>query len=160
MSETKRIAAQLHHACHGPAWHGPALAEVLAGVTAAAAAQHPIAGAHNIWEIVLHITVWISVATQRLAGSEIPTLAPDEDWPAPPPPSDPSWHNALEELTAAEHALEAATLKLTDDDLRNLVLGERPYPIYAMLHGVVQHNVYHAGQIALLKKVTGKPGEE
>jgi hypothetical protein len=55
MSEIHRIADQLKRSLEGEAWHGPALRELLSGVTAKQAAARPLAGAHSIWEIVLHI---------------------------------------------------------------------------------------------------------
>src|SRR5450432_2781890 len=66
MAEVNRILDQLHRAYDGPAWHGPALREILAGVTWQTAALHPITGAHTIWELVLHLTVWMSVVTRRI----------------------------------------------------------------------------------------------
>jgi len=152
MTEVSRILDQLHRAYEGPAWHGPALCEVLSGVTWQTAAQRPIPDAHTIWELVLHLAVWMSVPSRRLEGVEIPTLPPDQDWPAPPEPSEPAWRQALDQLAQAQRDLESEIGKLTDDRLREKVLGEVPYSIYTMLHGVVQHNLYHAGQIALLKK--------
>ena len=53
------IADQISRAFRGESWHGPSVREVLAGVSAEDAAAHPIAGAHSIWEIVLHLTGWI-----------------------------------------------------------------------------------------------------
>jgi uncharacterized damage-inducible protein DinB len=153
MSEVKRIADQLHRAYTGPAWHGPALAEILAGVTPEAAAQRPIPGAHTIWEIVLHISVWISIAARRVAGTEMVTPPPDQDWPAAPAPSEATWRQTLDSLAAAQHDLEATILRLTDDRLREWVPAETSYTVYTLLHGVVQHNLYHAGQIALLKRI-------
>jgi uncharacterized damage-inducible protein DinB len=94
----------------------------------------------------------MSVPTRRIAGTEIPTLPPDQDWPAAPEPSESGWHQALDQLAQAHRNLESEVRQLTDDRLREKVLGEVPYSIYTMLHGVVQHNLYHAGQIALLKK--------
>jgi len=152
MPETARILDQLHRAYEGPAWHGPALREVLAGVTWQTAAQRPIPGAHTIWELVLHLTVWMAVPTRRIAGAEIPTLPANEDWPAAPEPTESGWREALDQLAQAQRALESEVRQLPDDRLREKVLGEVPYSIYTMLHGVVQHNLYHAGQIALLKK--------
>ena len=152
MPETARILDQLHRAYEGPAWHGPALREVLAGVTWQTAAQRPIPGAHTIWELVLHLTVWMAVPTRRIAGAEIPTLPANEDWPTAPEPTESGWREALDQLAQAQRALESEVRQLPDDRLREKVLGEVPYSIYTMLHGVVQHNLYHAGQIALLKK--------
>jgi uncharacterized damage-inducible protein DinB len=152
MPEVARILDQLHRAYEGPAWHGPALREILAGLTFETAAQRTIPDAHTIWELVLHITVWMSVPTQRIVGAEMPTLPPDQDWPAAPEPTESGWRQALHQLAQAQRDLEAEVGKLTDDRLRETVVGDVPYSIYTMLHGVVQHNLYHAGQIALLKK--------
>ncbi|HLY16755.1 MAG TPA: DinB family protein [Bryobacteraceae bacterium] len=157
MSEINRIVDQLHRAWEGPAWHGPALGELLAGVMADTAAQHSIPGAHTIWEIVLHVTVWISVVARRIEGQSIPTLPPAEDWPAAPEPSEAGWRDAINLLAEAQRDLEDKARQLPDDRLREKVLGDRPYSIYTMLHGVVQHNLYHAGQIALLKKAALAP---
>ena len=82
MTETSRIADQLHRAYAGPAWHGPALTAILADVTAAEASAHPVPGAHSIWELVLHITVWMWVADRRIAGEVIPDLPLDRNFPA------------------------------------------------------------------------------
>jgi uncharacterized damage-inducible protein DinB len=151
MSETSRILDQLHRAYHGPAWHGPALGEILSGVTAEMAANRPLPDAHTIWEIVLHIAVWESVATRRLQGEEIPKLPPAQDWPAVLEANEAGWRRALDGLAEAQQNLESQIRGLEDARLREKVLGDRPYSIYTLLHGVIQHNLYHAGQIALLK---------
>ena len=72
--------------------------------------------------------------------------------PAAPEPTASAWQQALDRLAQAQRDLESAVRQLTDDRLREKVLGDIPYSIYTMLHGVAQHNLYHAGQIALLKK--------
>ena len=152
MSEVRRIASELHRAYEGPAWHGPALKEILAGVGWEMAAARPIAEAHSIWELVLHLTVWMNVVRRRLAGAEIPTLTSEQDWPASPEASEAAWNAAIEGLAAAQRDLEAAVREMTDERLREIVQGDVPYPIHVMLHGTVQHNLYHGGQMALLKK--------
>ncbi len=152
MSEVTRTLDQLHRAYEGPAWHGPALREILDGVTWETAALHPIPGAHSIWELVLHITAWITVPTHRIEGAVIPTISAQHDWPAPPTPSEAAWQQTLEQLSQAQQSLETVVAALPDERLRDKILGEVPYSIYATLHGVTQHILYHAGQIALLKK--------
>jgi len=152
VSETARILDQFRSAYRGPAWHGPALLAVLSDVDARIAAARPLANAHTIWEIVLHIAIWMSVATRRMAGEQIPSLAAYQDWPSAPPPSKSSWRETLDALAKAEAGLEAAVEKLTDARLNDTLLGDRPWSTYETLHGAVQHTLYHAGQIALLKK--------
>src|SRR4029450_3166549 len=81
MSEVQRIEDQLGRAFEGHAWHGPAVRELLADVTAAKAAARPLSDAHNIWEIVLHITTWEEVVRRRLQGEVVADLTPEQDWP-------------------------------------------------------------------------------
>jgi uncharacterized damage-inducible protein DinB len=153
MSEIERIQDQLRRAYEGEAWHGAALRELLAGVTAEQAARRPIAAAHTIWEIVLHTAVWESVVCRRLEGEVIVTLPPEQDWPAVRDTGPAAWKKALEELERGHQQLRQAIARLTENRLSEIVPG-KGYTVYYMLHGVVQHDLYHAGQIALLKKAS------
>ena len=152
MSETSRIADQLHRAYAGPAWHGPALTAILNDVTADEASAHPIAQAHSIWELVLHVTVWMSVADRRIAGEVIPDLPPEQNFPLPGDLSEAGWRNTLDALADMQQRLEAVIRELPEERLSEIVMGDEPQSIYVLLHGIVQHNLYHAGQMALLKK--------
>jgi uncharacterized damage-inducible protein DinB len=151
MTEIERIADQMRRAHEGEAWHGPALNETLQGVTAEVAARRPIATAHSIWEIVLHVAVWESVVRRRLSGEVIGDLPPEQDWPAVADQSETAWRQARAELDRAHAELQKALTRLTDRQLAEAVPGPG-YTVYYMVHGAVQHALYHAGQIALLKK--------
>ena len=151
MSEVKRISDQLRRAFEGEAWHGPAVRELLANVTAEQAAMRPLAAAHTIWEIVLHIAVWESVVCRRLAEEKIKALPPEQDWPAVGRVSEAAWEKTLEDLERGHLLLRQAIARLTDDRLSEAVPGKE-YTVYVMVHGVIEHDLYHAGQIALLKK--------
>jgi uncharacterized damage-inducible protein DinB len=150
MSETERIAAQMGRAFVGEAWHGPALMELLEGLGPQQASARPLRSGHTIWEIVLHISAWKEVVHQRLQGKAI-ELSPAEDWPAAPDNSEAAWVETLEQLKRAHNELERAVAAFPDARLTERVPG-RGYDVYFMLHGLVQHDLYHAGQIALLKK--------
>lgn len=150
MSEINRILDQLKRAYEGEAWHGPSVKEALAGVTAAKAAAKPLPNAHSIWEIVLHIAFWENGLRRRLAGEVFKASLQDE-WPAVTDTSEPAWQNTLATLDLGQHELRHAVARLAEARLNDLVPGEH-YSIYFMLHGVIQHDLYHAGQIALLKK--------
>ncbi|MFY9751198.1 MAG: hypothetical protein WAJ92_01050, partial [Candidatus Acidiferrales bacterium] len=67
MSEIQRIVDQMDRAFSGDAWHGPALAQLLEGVTAEDASKHAVRGVHSIWEIVNHIASWNGIVMHRLA---------------------------------------------------------------------------------------------
>lgn len=150
MTEAKRIADQLKNAVEGEAWHGPSVLETLHGITAEQAKNQPIAGVHSIWEIVLHISAWMKVAVPRMQG--IKTSQPEEgDWPAVRNTAATGWNQTLEGMQRNYQDLMAAISKLSDEDLTKPVF-EIPNYNYVLLHGIIQHNLYHAGQIAVLRK--------
>ncbi|MGH9650586.1 MAG: DinB family protein [Terriglobales bacterium] len=150
MSEVERIVDQLRRAYEGEAWHGPPLKQILAGVTAEQAARRPVANAHAIWELVLHIAVWESVVRRRLAG-EVTDPSPEQDWPPGRDTSEAAWKKALADLEHGHLQLRQSIALLSDDQLSDKAPG-KDYSLYGMLHGVIQHDLYHAGQIAPLKK--------
>ena len=149
MTEVGRILDQLRRSHEGAAWHGPALKELLDGVTADRAARRPLPSAHNIHEIVLHIAFWVESAADALRG--VPMPAEESNcWPAVQP-GETGWRSAIVRLDAAQSGLRRETEKLGSERLGDIVHG-RSYTVYFLLHGIAQHNLYHAGQIALLKK--------
>jgi uncharacterized damage-inducible protein DinB len=154
MSETARIADQLRRAFDGEAWHGDSVVEILSGVTAAQAAARPIARAHTIWELTLHIAAWDGAVLRRMGGAAV-ELSDAENFPRVTDASDAAWSAALAQLRRVHEQLIAAVVALPDSRLDDIVPGKEGshYTFYYMLHGVVQHELYHAGQIALLKKM-------
>jgi len=151
MGEIQRIEDQLKRSFEGGAWHGPGVLEVLAGVTAQQAAARPIPAAHSIWEITLHIATWKSVVARRVRGEVVTQVPDDVDWPPVEATDEARWTAALEHLRSAHGELREALAALREEQL-----DERPYPEassrYIQLHGAIQHDLYHAGQIAVLKK--------
>jgi uncharacterized damage-inducible protein DinB len=141
---------------------------VLDGVQHDRAAAKPIAGAHSIWEIVLHVTAWAEIARLRLTGQATDDPTPEQDWPPVPvavpvpgsdpkfgsdPASDPvtAWRLAVDRLGESHRQLAADVRQLDDEKLAALVPGLK-YSVSVLLHGIVEHGTYHGGQIALLKK--------
>lgn len=154
------LAALLRKSHSAEPWHGPGTADLLADVPSTAAADRPVSGAHSIWEIVLHMTAWQREVVRRLGGAE-PQSPEDGDWPPPPKPSPKAWDRARAELGESLEDLAAAVAALSDDDLRVLVGSTRDLALGSgvtraeMVAGVLQHNAYHSGQIALLRKALG-----
>ena len=150
MNEIANIVDEATKAYEGNAWHGPALKELLSDVSAAQAAAKPLPAAHSIWEIVLHIAGWQGVASQRLKGEPVaePMFG---DWPAVSDKSPESWEKALTRLGSAQDELITQISRLSESALQETAAGT-DYSVYFMLHGVIQHTLYHAGQIALLKR--------
>jgi uncharacterized damage-inducible protein DinB len=149
-SEAGRIADQLHRAFYGSAWHGPALVEVLKDVDAATAAAKPLRDVHSIWELVLHIAAWDGAGLQRLGGHKC-QLKGEKNFPSVLAPTEVEWQNAVRHAKQTHDSLVSAVEGLSNKRLRDTVPGKR-YDFYHMLHGIAQHELYHAGQIAILKK--------
>lgn len=149
-SEAKRIQDQLKRSLAGTAWHGPAVLELLADIDAVKAAARPITGAHSIWELSLHIAAWNKAAVRRLSGDRA-ELPDEENFPPVNDTSDEAWQRTLDLLRSNHRELHEAISGLDDARLDQPIL-EGMSSVYVTLHGVIQHNIYHAGQIALLKK--------
>lgn len=132
-------------------WHGQALMDLLADVTAESAAARPVAGAHSIWELVLHMSAWTEIAHERLAGSAKGEPTPEEDWPPVTDTSADAWRTAVERLKEAHRELAAETSRLDDSMLVGRVPG-KDHSVLTMMHGIVEHDAYHGGQIAILKR--------
>jgi uncharacterized damage-inducible protein DinB len=148
-TEIARIQSLLERTYRGEAWHGPSLLELLSEVDAKTAGAHPLADAHSIAEILAHIVAWQEEATRRLRGAGR-NLPPDEDWPEAV-----DFSAMVERLKASHEALLEAVSELTDEVLDETVKG-RGESHYVLLHGIIQHNLYHAGQIALLRKARAR----
>ena len=157
MNEISRIVSLLEAEHAGEPWHGSPLSAILEGITYTQAAARPIAGGHSIWELVLHLAAWKNEARRRLAGA--PAAEPLEgDWPEVGQVTAAAWTEAREHLELAHRLLVSAvkafpepTLFTPTNDPRHHDQGLTP-SYYELLHGVTQHDTYHAGQIALLKK--------
>ncbi len=153
MSEVSRILDQMDRAMAGEAWHGPHLQQLLDGISAEQASIHPVRGAHSIWEIVNHLAAWNRIVHSRLAGTPV-DVTPELDWPPVWEASEVEWRRSLDNLSESRAHFRAAVGKLRDEELSASPAGTE-WSRYATLHGVVQHDLYHAGQIAVLKKALG-----
>ncbi len=151
MGEVQRIDDQLKRTFERDAWHGPALREVLEGVTAKQAAARPIPGAHTIWELVHHIAAWEEVVTQRLGGEPWMEYPTEKDWPPVLDEQPASWDDALGRLANARSQLRETVGAASEARLAETV-PNADYTFYVLVHGVIQHGLYHAGQITVLKK--------
>lgn len=150
-SETSSIADQLHRAFYGVAWHGPSVIELLNDVDAAGAAARRVADAHSIWELLLHIEAWDRAAIVRISGEKCQPAGTDNFPLQPARPSEVAWQKAINKARQTHDVLVKKVASLSGEQLRTRCPGKR-YDLYHLLHGVAQHELYHAGQIAILKK--------
>jgi hypothetical protein len=152
--EAARIDDELHRAYDGDCWHGPPLQAVLAGVTADLAARRHPALVHSIWALVSHLTVWVEVVRLRITERRAIAVPDAGDFPPVLDTSPSAWEAALAALDREQRLLREVVAGLDAARLGEIVPG-KDYPTAVMLHGTAQHFAYHAGQIALLKKLPG-----
>jgi len=152
MTEAQRIIDMLRKSIEGEAWHGSAVFELLEGVSAEQAAARPFENAHTIWEITDHIAVWAEVTLSRFRGHGPEQVPPDQDWPSMTDlPDETEWRAIKERVRRAHEAWYAELESMDDTTLHRPRLEKYPSAAF-VLYGVMQHNAYHGGQIALLKK--------
>jgi uncharacterized damage-inducible protein DinB len=150
MTSGEIIADEIRSALRGDPWHGPSLLTLVGDLTVQEAVQRPIPGAHNIWELVLHITSWSTIALRRINGGQHEVYE-GEDWPEPGAISSGRWSEMVAEMSESHEQLCDVVAGLSDDRLAELAPGGSR-TITFMLHGIAQHDAYHGGQVALLRK--------
>ena len=150
-SETMRIADQLRRAFAGDAWHGDPLSKLLDGVTAEQAMKRPLASGHTIWELVLHIHIYARLALEATEGVPMPRLyRTGKDWITVEDAGATAWDGAKKQMFDCAEQLARGIETFDDNRLKDIVPG-RDYDFYYLFHGIVQHSLYHGGQIAMLK---------
>jgi len=154
MSEKRRTLELLDRAYRAKAWHGPALLETLAGMNAAMAAKRVMKRAHTAWELVDHLATWNEAVALRLAGGK-PKVTPEMNFPRTPRPTPAAWKKTLRRLAASQRKFRAGVVKFPEGKLGRLLPGSQT-PFYVLIHGQIQHQLYHAGQIALLRRGMGR----
>lgn len=160
-SETELLVKSLQRAHAGDPWHGPSRAALLADVTHEIAAWHPGAGAHSIWETVLHMRNWTDEVARRALGGERDAEAGPVggDWPEVTDTSARAWRAAIASLDAAHEALVAVVRALPPEQLGVAVGATAEHPEgtgishASMFRSLAEHDIYHSGQISLLKRL-------
>ena len=151
MTPIEQLTDLLNRAFHKDAWYGPALMETLEGITAKQAAARPVASAHSIWDLVGHLAAWKRSVAEWLAR-EPGGVSKEQNFPAVNDVSETVWLDTIAELKDMHKKLEAQIMALTETQLTTNIPGQDFTPYY-LVHSIIQHDIYHAGQIALLKKV-------
>jgi uncharacterized damage-inducible protein DinB len=152
VNEIKHTAVALKMVTEGPGWHGPSVQHILKDITADEARLKPATGGACIWEILLHMRVWQRQALSALSGRTFRwDLPPQEDWPAMADSGAEAWESLKSDVAGAHRELREALKKLAPGQLESAVQGEREHPLYALIHGIIAHEAYHGGQIALIK---------
>ncbi len=150
MSRTQQIADSYRAVTLKGAWYGPTLAEMLAKVSPELATKPPAAEAHSISALLQHLLLWNERVRQVSDSQSMPRWEPEKEWAEPPIP----WDELVARWNQSRDLLEARMRNFPDEDLRKQVPG-RTYFYETMLQGIVQHTIYHCGQIAMLMSMLG-----
>lgn len=149
--EIERIRDQLHKAVHGGAWHGPSVLEAAELLSPSAARVRRPPSGHSALQILLHIASWLEISRERMEGRAVTPTA-EMDWPKPAGEGDEAWDAARARVRSAHEALDRTLASLSDADLDRTAAG-KDYSLYFLAHGVIQHSLYHAGQIVLFARM-------
>jgi uncharacterized damage-inducible protein DinB len=150
-TDLQRLDEQLQRAFSGEAWHGPSVLEAVRDVSPEMAAAHPIAGAHSVWELVLHLAATYRLVLRRLSGDGR-QMTPEEDWPPVAAATAENWTSAVQTLTQLNEDLRRAVARFPAGQLDEPLVSTVAYTAYTQFIGLTQHDLYHAGQIVLLKR--------
>ncbi|MCP9750523.1 DinB family protein [Ferruginibacter sp. HRS2-29] len=150
MKETTRIKALFKNLYNGDPWLAITLLGTLENITSEQAAKRAAPGMNSIWEITNHLINWRKTVLQRVHGTVIPS--PDHNYFLPVEDnSAKAWQETLKILEETQQQWEDFLQKMEDDDLQNHYPANH-YTHYEHIHGIIQHDAYHLGQIALLAK--------
>lgn len=145
MESIKTIRQLLERVYNGKAWHGPSLKEVLKDIDESTA-QKKLGASHSIVQMILHMIAWRTYVTRRILGDSTFEVTDELNFP-----TDINWADALQSLEESQTDL----LKALDEvDVRILKepVANQKYDYYVLLHGIIHHDIYHIGQIQLIKK--------
>jgi uncharacterized damage-inducible protein DinB len=151
---TGLLLEMLDQAFDQKAWHGTTLRGALRGVTPEEALWRPAPGRHNVWELTLHTAYWKYAVRRRLAGAAIGSFdRKPSDWPAIPDSADlRAWKRDVDFLAAEHRRLREVVSHLTPAALQR----RSPRGVWTNaeeIHGVAAHDLYHTGQIQLIKRL-------
>ncbi|UCH57732.1 MAG: DinB family protein [Candidatus Bathyarchaeota archaeon] len=148
--EIERIKDQMYRTFYSDSWDAGSVNEILSGINVEEASSRPLEGRHSIWELMLHMEIWKRVARKALEGEKMGRISPEEDWPPMGDVSEEEWAREVEGLKEEHEALVGAPTHMSDEHLGG-TLPRRSYTFYTLLQGVIHHDIYHLGQIAILK---------
>ena len=151
MTEIQQLIQRYEQTLSGDAWYGFPVWQILDGIDAKCAAAELLPGTHNIWQLVMHMEFWERVAVRRFSGPASPEEKDPGNFPATPATDEVAWQKTLDSFRASNREFKQAISQLDSSILdTNTPGGQRTFR-YELV-GVIEHHIYHAGQIALLKK--------
>jgi len=154
LPEIEYLLGMLDEAYSRAAWHGPNLRGSLRGLKAREVAWRPKAGRHNIWEVVVHAAYWKYAVRRRLVGEKRGSFSlQGSNWfTRPVDPKEAAWRADLALLEGEHQTLRKAISAFPPEKLNDVPPGAKS-TARRLISGIALHDVYHAGQIQLIKKL-------
>jgi len=150
-TESERIARLLEKTFDKQPWYGSSVIDILKQVDPSIANKR-VGKAHTIIELVLHMTTWRTYVIKKLSGDNDFKVTDELNFPKPSTLPD-AWARAVKSLEENQLEMLAAIKKFPEEKLGELVpAASHKYTWYTLLHGIIDHDIYHVGQIAILQK--------
>jgi uncharacterized damage-inducible protein DinB len=155
--EIRLLREVLDHAFRGRGWHGTTLTGALRGVSPRQALRRPGSKRHNVWELVLHAAYWKYAVRRRLIGGAMGAFPRSpSNWPmVPARPDSEHWRADLRLLRHAHDELQEAVAAFSVRRLGARAPGGK-WTYRELIHGVAAHDLYHTGQIQLIKRLRSR----
>ncbi|CAN5352656.1 hypothetical protein BH09BAC6_BH09BAC6_15790 [soil metagenome] len=158
MTTSEKLQQELKNVLSGNPWYGPSVYDIIEQVSFEAAFERPPGAAHNIAEIVLHMLAWTEEVMDRMNGlsAQLPSSG---DWPETGTPDEQKWQNYVNDLKLVNVNLLGLIAGFEEDQWTEPYKDERnsdpgaAVSYEALINGLIQHHIYHAGQIALLTRI-------
>jgi uncharacterized damage-inducible protein DinB len=159
MTTSEKLSNELQKVLSGDPWYGNPVYQIIEQVSFEAAFEKPDHAAHNIAEIVLHMVAWTEEVMDRMNGmtAGVPSSG---DWPPTGSPTEQKWQNYVNDLKLVNVNLQGLIQNFPEEkwsepmnDERNRELGSG-VSYQELVNGLVQHHIYHSGQIAILRRIT------
>lgn len=158
MTTSEKLSLELEKVLSGDPWYGSSVYDIIEKVAFEAAYEKPSGAAHNIAAIVLHMVAWTEEVMDRMNGLT-PGVPSSGDWPPTGSPEEQKWQNYVNDLKLVNVNLLGLIQNTPEEkwnepvnDKRENEQGGMTYE--EMVYGLIQHHIYHSGQIALLRRIT------
>ena len=158
MSTSENLSHELQNVLSGSPWYGSPVYTILKGISFETAYEKPPGSVHNIAEIVLHMIAWTEEVMDRMNG--LPSGQPTSgDWPPTGKPEEQKWQNYVDDLKLVSVNLIGIIKNFPPDQWNEPTNDERnreqgtAVTYEELINGLIQHHIYHSGQIALLKRI-------
>ena len=159
MTTSEKLSLELQKVLSGDPWYGNPVYQIIEAVSFEAAFEKAAGASHTIAEIVLHMLAWTEEVLDRMNGKEA-SLPLSGDWPPTGTPDEQKWQNYVNDLKLVNVNLLGLIQNFPEEqwsepmnDERNRELGNG-VTYEELVNGLIQHHIYHSGQIAILRRIT------